>query len=131
MPIVNQRHNAARKTGLIRPSSGYYSHTVKRNDSDTESGRLSPSSVSYPTTSSSLICYSLFSCRVYRQEVLKVPCTRSALRVTGRLTQTAKIRHPLPLFQHQYHEPRPYSQLPRDPDFKHRRIIEEVAYLDP
>lgn len=47
VPIVNQRHNVARKTGLIRPSSGYYSHTVKRNDSDTESGRLSPSSVSH------------------------------------------------------------------------------------
>lgn len=44
---VNQRHTIARKTGLIRPSSGYYSYNMKqRNDSDTESGRMSPSSVS-------------------------------------------------------------------------------------
>ncbi|XP_055686334.1 uncharacterized protein LOC129791818 isoform X2 [Lutzomyia longipalpis] len=43
--------NNTKKLGLIRPSSGYYSYSVRRNDSDTESGRYSPQSLSSSASS--------------------------------------------------------------------------------
>ncbi|GAB0089542.1 hypothetical protein DMENIID0001_041070 [Sergentomyia squamirostris] len=41
-----------KRPGLVRPSSGYYSYSVRRNDSDTESGRYSPQSLSSSSASS-------------------------------------------------------------------------------
>uniref|UniRef100_A0A1L8DD68 Putative serine-rich adhesin for platelets-like isoform x1 n=1 Tax=Nyssomyia neivai TaxID=330878 RepID=A0A1L8DD68_9DIPT len=45
------RNNNTKKLGLVRPSSGYYSYSVRRNDSDTESGRYSPQSLSSSASS--------------------------------------------------------------------------------
>ncbi|XP_059615309.1 uncharacterized protein LOC132260925 [Phlebotomus argentipes] len=44
--------NNPKRLGLVRPSSGYYSYSVRRNDSDTESGRYSPQSLSSSSASS-------------------------------------------------------------------------------
>lgn len=44
LPLPAQR--IGKLSGLIRPSSGYFSYNVRRNDSDTESGRMSPTNVS-------------------------------------------------------------------------------------
>lgn len=44
VPLPAQR--LVKRSGLIRPSSGYFSYSLRRNNSDTESGRLSPTNVS-------------------------------------------------------------------------------------
>lgn len=68
--IVNKRPTAIlqQRSGLVRPSSGYFSsssYNLKRNDSDTESGRFSPNNVSHhlfilPVISFNKILYFFF-----------------------------------------------------------------------